>query len=71
MKTQDAVKYFAAGTPRHARTRIANALGITPYAVHQWGEWVPELQALRLRMLTQGKLEISPDAPYADRYLIA
>jgi len=45
MKTEEAVK-------RHgSKYRLAQLLGITRQAVGQWGEDVPELQALKLEKL--------------------
>ena len=45
MKTEEAVKRFG------SKYRIAQILGITRQAVGQWGDNVPELQALKLEKL--------------------
>lgn len=42
MKTEESVKRFG------SKYRIAQILGITRQAVGQWGDNVPELQALKL-----------------------
>lgn len=42
MKTEEAVKRFG------SKYRLAQILGITRQAVGQWGDNVPELQALKL-----------------------
>lgn len=51
MLKQIAVKYF--GT----QTALAIVLNIQPPAVSQWGDVIPEKQALRLEKLTSGALE--------------
>lgn len=52
MYVKTAVEHFG------NKTKIAQALGISPKsgAVTQWGEIVPEKQALRLEKLTGGEL---------------
>ncbi|MFM2482768.1 Cro/CI family transcriptional regulator [Celerinatantimonas sp. YJH-8] len=40
--------------------QVADLLGISHSAVSQWGELIPEKQALRLHMLTHGKLSYDP-----------
>lgn len=55
MKKTDAVAFF--GT----QTALAQTLGVTQAAVAQWGEVIPEKQALRLERLTEGALKYNPD----------
>lgn len=38
--------------------KAARALGISPSAISQWGEVIPEKQAYRLENLTNGKLSV-------------
>jgi len=45
MKTEEAVKRYG------SKYRLAQLLGITRQAVGQWGDDVPELQALKLEKL--------------------
>ena len=54
MKTADVIRYFG-GTQRD----VAKVLGLTPGAVHAWPEIVPEFPALRLHLMTDGKLAYS------------
>lgn len=46
----------------HFKTQIAiaAALRISPAAVSKWPEQIPELQAVRLDRLTEGKLRYDP-----------
>ncbi len=48
MTKQEAINLFD-GSVR----RLAEALGITEQAIHQWGERVPELRAYQIRELAQ------------------
>ena len=45
MKTKDALSRYA------SKAELAKALGITPQAISQWGEDMPELQALKLEKI--------------------
>ncbi|MDT3335678.1 Cro/CI family transcriptional regulator [Shewanella sp. SP1S1-7] len=54
MKTQLAVEYFK------GKSKLANALGINPASVSQWGEDVPELRAYQIERLTDGALKANP-----------
>lgn len=45
MKTQDAINRYG------SKKALAELLGITPQAISQWGEQLPELQALRLEKM--------------------
>lgn len=68
MRTKIVLDYFSNENRRMARRRAADALGISLQAVCQWGRWVPERQAVRLRELTAGKLQIDKQAPYGRFY---
>jgi transcriptional repressor of cell division inhibition gene dicB len=61
MFTSDAISCF------ENRKKLAEALGIRPSAVSQWGERVPPLQAARLQELTRGALRFEP-SEYVDWY---
>jgi DNA-binding transcriptional regulator YdaS (Cro superfamily) len=50
MKTQDAIDLFGSGRA------VAHALGITPAAVYQWGDYVPLARQFELQRITRGKL---------------
>ncbi|MFM2481941.1 Cro/CI family transcriptional regulator [Celerinatantimonas sp. YJH-8] len=54
MKKTQVIEFFK--TP----SQVAKVLGIHPASVSQWGEVIPEKQALRLALLTQGKLPYDP-----------
>ena len=54
MRTADAIEHY--GT----RAAVARVLGLTPSAVSQWGETVPELSAWRLWLASGGRLVIDP-----------
>lgn len=54
MLTKDAVTYFK------GKSRVATALGISPAAVSQWGEHVPQLRQYQLQSLSGGILKVSP-----------
>ncbi|QEY25813.1 Cro/CI family transcriptional regulator [Neisseria zalophi] len=54
MLTKDVIDFY--GT----KIAVARALGISPSAVTQWKEIVPEKQAYRIQGLTGGKLKINP-----------
>lgn len=54
MLTKDVIDFY--GT----KIAVARALGISPSAVTQWQEIVPEKQAYRIQILTGGKLKINP-----------
>ena len=53
MLTKDAVRYFK------GKSRVAAALGISPAAVSQWGEYVPHLRQYQLQSLSAGALKVS------------
>ena len=50
MKTDEAIKHFGSAT------KLALVLGISKSAVSQWGDEVPELRAMQLERITNGKL---------------
>ena len=43
IKTADAVKFFG------SKSKLAQALGIRPQSINDWGEIMPELRAYKLR----------------------
>ncbi|MFA5387727.1 MAG: Cro/CI family transcriptional regulator [Candidatus Paceibacterota bacterium] len=43
-----------------SKTEVWRLLGLTSGAVSQWGEVVPEKQAMRLERLTKKKLKYDP-----------
>ncbi|OBU06970.1 Cro/CI family transcriptional regulator [Morganella psychrotolerans] len=55
MRKDDAIKYFG------SQRAIAEKLHLTDAAVSQWKEIIPELAALKLSRITNGKLKYSPD----------
>ena len=52
MFTKDAVTYFK------GKSRIAEVLGISPAAVSQWGDCVPQLRQYQLQSLSGGVLKV-------------
>lgn len=53
MLTTDAVTFF------RGKAKVAAALGISPAAVSQWGDFVPQLRQFQLHALSGGKLKPS------------
>jgi DNA-binding transcriptional regulator YdaS (Cro superfamily) len=51
MKKTDAIAHF------DSKSKLAKVLGIAHSSVSQWGEIIPEKQALRLDRITNGELE--------------
>jgi hypothetical protein len=51
MKKKDAIDYFG------GVKNLADALGIWPAAIYQWGEYVPELQGYKIQVITKNKLK--------------
>ncbi|GAB3528579.1 Cro/CI family transcriptional regulator [Photobacterium alginatilyticum] len=51
MRKSDVINHFK------KRVNIAEALGISSGSISQWGDVIPEKQALRLEHLTNGKLK--------------
>jgi len=64
MKKADALRLYGTGAA------LARAVGVTPQAVSQWGELIPELQAARLALqtlaLTYNPEDYGHDRPRAD-----
>lgn len=56
MKTAKAIKFYG------SHKRLAEALGIKPPSVHEWGEYPPEGKQILLERLTAGKLKAEPGA---------
>lgn len=56
MKKKDAVEHFGSVAD------LAKALAITPEAIYQWGDDVPEGRAFQIDVLTKGKLRARADA---------
>lgn len=54
MLTKDAVTFFK------GKSKVAAVLGISPAAVSQWGEHVPQLRQYQLQSLSGGILKVSP-----------
>lgn len=52
MEKQTAIKHFGSGV------KLADALGIAPAAISQWGEFVPEGRAYQIQHITKGKLKV-------------
>jgi len=50
MKKKDAIEHFGSVAD------LAKTLGITPEAIYQWGDDVPEGRAFQIDVLTKGKL---------------
>jgi hypothetical protein len=53
MKTKEVAAHFG------SKTKLADALGISPSAVTMWGETVPEGRQFQLQVLTNGKFKAS------------
>jgi hypothetical protein len=51
MKTKEVAAYFG------SKTKLAEALGISPSAVTMWGETVPEGRQFQLQVLTNGQFK--------------
>lgn len=56
MLTTDAVAHFG------CKSKLAAALGISPAAVSQWGERVPQMRQYQLQILSGGKLLVGDSA---------
>ena len=54
MRTSNAVEHF--GSVR----ALAEVLNVSPQAIYDWGEEVPELRAYQLEVLTNGALKAQP-----------
>jgi len=54
MKTQDVADFFG------SKKKLADALGIRPSAVTQWGETIPESRQYQIQVLSKGKFKAIP-----------
>ena len=52
MRKQDVLDYY------QTSARVAEALGITPQAISQWGDIIPFFSAFRLHQMTGGRLKL-------------
>jgi len=50
VKKQDAIQFFGNSV------KMAKALGTTPQAIYQWGDYVPERHHFKIYTITKGKL---------------
>lgn len=48
MRTKEAIDHF------HGASALAAALGLTPAAVSQWGEYPPALRQLQIERIAEG-----------------
>ncbi|GAB82291.1 Cro/CI family transcriptional regulator [Shimwellia blattae] len=55
MLKKEAINYFG------SRTKVAQAAGVHPSAVSQWGELIPEKNAFRLELASDHKLKYDPE----------
>ena len=56
MLKMDAIKFYK------TRTKLAKAAGVDPSAVSQWGDMVPEKNAAKLQIDSNGELVYDPAA---------
>jgi hypothetical protein len=56
MRLADALEHY------RTRAAIAWAIGVSPSAVSQWGDRVPELAAYRLWLASGGRIPLDPRA---------
>jgi len=50
VKTADVIAHFG------SVSAVADALGISPQAIYQWGELVPQGRTFQIQILTNGSL---------------
>lgn len=55
MRKQQVIEHF-----KGKQVSIARALNLTPGAISQWGEIIPEAQAMKLERITGGALVYDP-----------
>lgn len=55
MFKQDAINYFG------SKSKLAKAVGVAPASVSVWGELVPEKNAMRLQLASEGVLQYDPE----------
>ena len=51
MRTQDAADFFG------GKSKLAEALGVSPSAITQWGECVPLVRQYQIQVVSKGKLK--------------
>ena len=56
MKIEEAVKYFG------SKTKLADALGIRPSAVTQWGDEIPAVRQFQIQVISKNKLKADQKA---------
>lgn len=56
MNIDDAVKYFG------SKKKLADALGIQPSAVTQWGASIPPVRQFQIQVISKNKLKADPKA---------
>lgn len=63
MYTTDVIAHFSPSNNDHrgAKAAITEALGLSSGYVSQWGEIVPEVQAMKLERITGGALKYDPE----------
>ncbi|EKO6113600.1 MULTISPECIES: Cro/CI family transcriptional regulator [Klebsiella] len=55
MFKQDAINYFG------SKSKLAKAAGVAPASVSVWGDLVPEKNAMRLQLASEGVLQYDPE----------
>ena len=55
MFKQDAINYFG------SKSKLAKAAGVAPASVSVWGNLVPEKNAMRLQLASEGVLQYDPE----------
>ncbi|HGL5978074.1 TPA: Cro/CI family transcriptional regulator [Klebsiella oxytoca] len=55
MFKQDAINYFG------SKSKLAKAAGVAPASVSVWGDLVPEKNAMRLQLASEGALQYDPE----------
>ena len=55
MFKQDAINYFG------SKSKLAKAAGVAPASVSVWGDLVPEKNARRLQLASEGVLQYDPE----------
>jgi len=55
VKTSDCIEHFG------SNAKLAQALGIKPPSISEWGDFPPGLRQLQVERLTKGKLKAEAD----------
>ena len=55
MFKQDAINYFG------SKSKLAKDAGVAPASVSVWGDLVPEKNAMRLQLASEGVLQYDPE----------